>query len=72
MGVHHVVAVGLDGHHLVVNHREALFATIARPEVVGTYTYPWADCEVDATAYSRRLLVARLGVEVLIPHAVSP
>ena len=70
--VHHVVAVGLHGHGLGVERREALLAAVARPDVLGAHAHPWADGEVESAAGRRRLPVAPLRVEVPVPHAGGP
>ena len=72
VGIHDVVAIGLGKIGFGVDSVESLFATIARPDIVGTYANPRTNGEVDATTYSRRLLVARLSVDIGIPHTVSP
>ena len=72
VGIHHIVAIGLYRHHLGIDSREALLTAIARPDVVGTNANPRANGEVDAATYCGRQLIALLGVEVLIPHTVSP
>ena len=72
MGVHHIVSVGLHVGHLGVEHRGALLAAVSRPQVVGTDAHPRTDGEVETAAHSRRLLIAALGVDILIPNAVSP
>ena len=70
--VHHIVAVGLHGHGLGVERREALLAAVARPDVLGAHSHPWADGEIDSAAGRRRLPVTPLRVEVPVPHAGGP
>ena len=52
VGIHDVVAIGLGKIGFGVDSVESLFATIARPDIVGTYANPRTNGEVDAAAYS--------------------